>query len=158
MPRSKQASDKRQGVLLRPSNESDRILQLIQEMGSQFQRELDESDFQRWLRDLARFPMQAIEFAFEKWHENGRFFPQPADIRDLCNAWAPQAKAYMDGCDAICKVRHGNGYGATDIMWIYGQYEKQRQALGRALSEAEVEEILVALDKHRKRAPQWRAA
>jgi hypothetical protein len=154
MPRSRQRNDKKQGVLLRPPNESDRILQLVQEMGGQFQREMEESDFQRWLRDLARFPIAAIEFAFEKWHENGRFFPQPADIRDLCNAWTPNIPVYMDGCNALCKLRHGKGYGTADVLWLYGQYMKKRK--GSALNEPEIEILLDMLDKHRKHAPAWR--
>lgn len=162
MRRLTQASDKRQGVLLRPSHESDKILQMIQESSQQFGKELEDADFQRWLRDLARYPLTAIEFAFEKWHLGGRFFPQPADILELCTAWEPNIPKYVEGCDALCKGRHGNGYSETDMKYlcelVSAKITSEHRSLDQSLTDADIDALLDDLDKKRGGAPEWRVA
>ena len=162
MQKSKQHSNEKQGVLLRPSHESDRILVLIQESAEQFHVELENDKFQRWLRDLARYPLTAIEFAFEKWHLGGRFFPQPADIIELCKAWEPNIPQYVEGCDALCKARHGKGYSGIDMKYLCSLIGKKIMAEKRRsdqkFTEAEIDALLDQLDDKRGQSPDWRAA
>jgi hypothetical protein len=157
MPPYRQRKDKKLGELLRPSHESDRILDLLRIQASQFHHELEEDELKRWLRDLSKFQLKAIDFAFEQWRMNGRFFPMPADIMQLCSAWAPEEKKYIEGCNAECRARHGKGYGTADVQWLLRRYYAMKDQLpNRRMTAGEINNLLDELDKKRGAAPEWR--
>jgi hypothetical protein len=54
---------------------------------SVFNRELTEADYDVWDKLLAPYPEAAIDYAFDNWGRNGKFFPRPSSILELIGAW-----------------------------------------------------------------------
>lgn len=162
MSRSKQQKIKASAEVLPPLNVLDRIDSLLQEHLVTFpsKGELTAGEIEHWHQDLSPFPIKAIDWAFDCWRRNGRFFPVYGDILDLCIAWSPPGNKYSAICDEACKKRHGRGYGLVDIK-IMGKLvdmkiaDKDRPA-GQRLSDQEIEEILEQVDKKRGSSPEWR--
>lgn len=62
----------------------------------------------------------------------------------------------MNNCDEFCKLRHGRGYNQNDMLKLWKMYTEKRAEVNGLLKKDEVEELLVALDKQRGGAPEWR--
>jgi hypothetical protein len=52
-----------------------------------FAKELEENDSAYWGRFLVQFSLAELRYAFEHWNRNGRWFPKPKDISDLCDVY-----------------------------------------------------------------------
>lgn len=116
-------------------------------------KELFEEEIANWVRDLSPFPASAIEWAFENWRRNGRFFPVYGDIIDQCIGWEPADKPMRPICDSECKSRHRKGYGWKDM---YAAFEMMCQAV-RGKKPIDSEAILKVIDSKRENgAPEWR--
>lgn len=162
MPKSKQRVRKDTGEVLPSSKKHDRIRELLKIQLLTFpQKELFEEELGNWERDLDPFPLPAIEWAFDNWRRNGRWFPVYGDILDQCIAYEPPEKyAYSPGCDAECRQRHHKGYNETDMkilnQFVVSLVLAEGRPKDQRLSEDEIESILSQLDQKRGSAPEWR--
>jgi len=52
-----------------------------------FSRQLTTDEGKVWMDLVGIYSSKAIEFAFENWQRNGRFFPKPKEIIDLCESY-----------------------------------------------------------------------
>lgn len=167
MPQSKPRRRKGHGEVMPPLSVFDRIDSLLKEHLKVFptKAELTEGEIEHWHRDLGRFPIQAIEWAFENWRLNGHFFPVYDDILSQCRAWEPEQK-YMPGCSRECQSRHNKGYGEQPFKGIHDitrlnelvrrKIEKEKRTLANPLTDAEIDGLLDELDKMRGGPPEWR--
>jgi hypothetical protein len=167
MPRSTQRKNKAQGTLIAPSSVLDVIDKLLKEQMKTFPSkiELTEGEIEHWHQDLSPFTARAIEWAFDAWRRNGRFFPVYGDILDLCIAWEP-AEAERPLCDAVCKSRHRRGYGEEpfrgvhDVTRLYElirrKIEAEKRTVEQKFTDEEIEGLLDELDKMRGSSPEWR--
>jgi hypothetical protein len=159
MPRSTTQRRKGHGEVIPPLSVFDRIDSLLKEQLAIFptKGELTDAEIEHWHRDLSRYSMEAIEFAFETHRQLAMFFPVYAQIIDLCKTWvAPQA--YKPGCSSECKDRHGRGYGEADVLWLLKRYMALRQSLpNRSLTDGEINKLYDELDQKRGQCPAWRA-
>jgi hypothetical protein len=159
MQQSKQQKRKPQGELMPPSNVLDRIDYWLKDQLREFpsKGELSIEEIEHWHQDLGRFPIAAIDWAFDSWRKSGRFFPVYGVILDYCAAWEPpQASQHVPGCSKECAARHGRGYHMNDVRWLYRAYVKKREEVNGPLNEPEIELLLGALDKKRGKPPDWR--
>jgi hypothetical protein len=157
MPRSRRRRQPGHGEVVPPLSVSDRIDSLLKEHLSIFpsKPELSEAEIEHWHRDLNDFRMEAIEYAFDNWRRNGRFFPVYADIIELCEQWEP-TEGKKSSCSAECKARHWKGYGWPDIHKLSKLFMAKRGELKRPLTENEFEMLLDAVDQSRGKPPVWR--
>ena len=157
MPKSRPRRQAGHGEILPPLTMQDRIKEFLLVQVETFPpKELTTAEVERWIRDLSGYRLEAIDFAFDNWRRNGTFFPVPADILSLCDAWLPQEQVAR-GCTKECKERHHKGYGETDVLKLWNLFNAKRAQVNRELTEAEQEELLVALDSSRAGgAPEWR--
>lgn len=70
-----------------------------------FSRTVSPEEFEIWEQCLDHQPMPAIDYAFDAWQRNGRWFPKPADILQLIAVWKdgrPDKNRFIpcgrDGC------------------------------------------------------------
>ena len=157
MQRSKRPRQSGHGEIVPPLSKLDRIGELLRIQVETFPpKELNPEEIARWEQDLGGYPLQAIDWAFDNWRRNGRFFPVPGDIIDICETWEVQVNT-SNGCSGMdCKARHGKGYGENDVLYLWHEWSKKRTALNRELLPSEVEEVMAQLDKVRGGAPEWR--
>jgi hypothetical protein len=164
MPQSNPRKRKESGELKPSLNVLERIDSLLKEHLLLFpwKLELTEEEIEHWHKDLSPFPIAAIEWAFENWRRNGRFFPVYGDILDQCIAWKPKEDyTYVPGCSAECLAKHGTGYNEIDIrklMKLYiAKYPDNRwpKPLVR-LTDAQWDELYDELDKVPGGPPEWR--
>lgn len=160
MPQSKTRRRPGHGEIITPLSVSDRIDSILKEHLSIFpsKPELTVEEIEHWHQDLSAYPLEAIEYAFDGWRRNGRFFPVYADILELCKAWEPNQSTKYQRCSEDCRARHGKGYNSNDIMKLWTLHDKKRAELKRALEPEEWEEILIEVDKWRGGPPAWRIA
>ena len=159
MPRSIPHRAKDTGELIPPSSTLDRIDYWLMEMRRTWpQKELETEEIANWHRDLGRFPVEAIDWAFDSHRRNGRFFPIYGQILDLCITWEPKQKGgyYAPGCSKECKAKHWTGYNQRDIMHLYDAYVAKRQELNGPLKKPEILALFDELDKWRGKPPEWR--
>jgi hypothetical protein len=157
MPRSTHRARKPRGEVMPLLSVSIKIESLLREMLTTFplKGEVTVEEIEHWHRDLQPFSIQAIEWSFDVHRRNGRFFPLYGEILDLCIGWSPPEGT--SSCDAACKKRHGSGYHSNDILWLMERYNQVRATLpNRALTDGEVEKLLVELDKKRGSVPAFR--
>ena len=152
MKRSRAKKKSGQGELLRPLIESERILELLRVQAQQFKYVLEDEETHRWLRDLNKFKIDAVVWAFENWRLNGHFFPVPDDIISQCEAWEPAPAG------PIRYANHGEGYSENDILSLWKSFTSLREQLKRPLNDEEISTLLDILDKKRGRSPAWRKA
>lgn len=159
MPSSKPQKSKARSVVMPPLTTFDRIDSLLQHELERFRStkaEITEEEVEHWHRYLEPYPLQAIEWAFDSYRRNGNFFPVYGNIIDLCKAWRP-TEAQAGLCEPFCRARHGKGYHANDMIWLWDNYNRLRGQLpDRPLTDGEINTLLDQLDKHRGRAPEWR--
>src|SRR5216117_2917980 len=91
MPKSRQARQPGRGEVIPPLTVLQRVSALLKEHLSIFpsKPDLTEEEIHHWHQDLNAYPLEAIEYAFDSWRRNGRFFPVYADILELCRTWNP---------------------------------------------------------------------
>lgn len=162
MPSSKQRRRKGHGEVTPPLSVQERILELLQIQRQTFpSKELDQGEVERWVVDLDRYQIAAIEFAFDQWRRNGRFFPIPADIFELCEAWNPP-ELERKGCDAACRRRHHQGYNEVDLKHlnslVVGKITAEDRTPDQRLTDSEIDELLDQVDARRGSHPMWRQA
>lgn len=125
-------------------------------------KELFEEEIANWVRDLSPFPASAIEWAFENWRRNGRFFPVYGDIIDQCIGWEPADKPMRPVCDAECKSQHGKGYHWNDVYWLLAKLRAPcvtgpKDSRKEPIQPGEIEALMDELDAKRPGgAPEWR--
>lgn len=158
MPSSRQRRRSGRGEVMPPLSVLDRIDALLKEHLSIFptKTELTEPEIEHWHRDLNPYTVEAIEYAFDSWRRNGRFFPVYADIIELCQAWEPPVKIKPE-CSEECMSRHWRGYGWPDVMRLWTLYNAKIVELKRRLNATEVEKLYEQIDQERGQVPAWRA-
>jgi hypothetical protein len=156
MLRSTQHKHNAQGELIPPSSKLDAIDACLKDMSRTWpMKELTPEEINHWHLDLGVFPLLAINWAFDSWRRNGRFFPVFGDILDLCVAWEPKVSGHAI-CNVECKRRHYRGYGETDMIKLWKLYGDKHQNRLTPLTDAEWEALYDDLDKWRGKAPEWR--
>jgi len=158
MSKSTQRKRSAQGVLIPPSSLLDVIDRCLKDLQRTWpNKELTTEEIEHWHADLGVFSRGAIEYAFECWRRNGRFFPVFGDILDLCVTFQPP-EVTKRGCSIECRERHGKGYNENDIAKLFKLYETRISQLSRPMTDAEINKLLDDLDKWRGKRPQWRVA
>lgn len=66
-------------------------------------------------------PLADLRYAFENWNRNGRFFPKPKDISDLCEAYR------------MSLANQQNPIGCSRCEWT-GFYEVSRKGVERVVA------------------------
>lgn len=159
MLRSKQPKASASGELMPPLSVLDRIDWNLKDQLLAFpsKGQLEPEEIEHWHQDLGRFPIRAIDAAFDNWRKNGRFFPHYGAILDQCIAWQPADKSeYAPGCSKECRSRHGRGYNQFDMLKMFKMYVAKRTEVDRLVNNQEVLALFDELDKLRGRAPEWR--
>ena len=148
---------------------SAKIDSLLKEMLTTFpsKGEVTVEEIEHWHRDLQPFPLPAIEWSFDTHRRNGRFFPLYGEILDLCISWEP-AQRDTRVCDAECRKKHGTGYGENHVKGFFdvtflGELVREKivankRTRDQVLTDDEIEQLCVELDKKRGGAPVWRTA
>lgn len=157
MPRSTRKKSTTAGGQTLTSEKLDWIDNWLQRMLMEFpsKGDLETVEIQDWHKDLAPYTLEAIEFAFDTHRRNGNFFPIQADILPLCESMDPRRNvvANTSSCDAICKARHGKGYGWNDMIWLF----KKAQSVHASGDTPDYDALLDELDKKRPEgAPEFR--
>jgi hypothetical protein len=155
MPSSRPRRIKGHGAIVPSLSKQERITELLRVQAQTFGKELSLEEIDRWEQDLARYPIAAIEFAFEEHRMLGMFFPVPSQILDICKTWREPIPEV--GCGSECRARHGKGYGETDLLWLYHKYQQTRAKQKSALKPEQVTRLLDELDRKRAHSPGWRA-
>jgi hypothetical protein len=163
MPKSKQRKPSDKGETMTPSRVLDVIDNCLKDMSRTWPaKELSSEEIEHWHQDLGPFPVKAIEWAFDNWRRNGRFFPVYGDILDQCVAWEPPEHTRKPICDAQCKADHGKGYHWNDVYWLLVKL-KAPCAVGAEFARkepvkpGEIEALMEELDRKRPGgAPEWR--
>lgn len=166
MPRSKPHKAKDKGEISTPSTLS-AIKNCLKDMQRTYpQKELTEEEVEHWVQDLSPFPARAIDWAFDNWRRNGRFFPVYGDILDQCITWAPPEQTHTKICDAECKSRHGRGYGEMGFAGMHDitrlqelvrrKIVAEKRTVDQVLTDSEIDMLLDQLDELRGSSPDWR--
>jgi len=119
--RTKESSD-HEPRLLQQEEKKNAIDSWLEKHRSYFPEKapLTTDEFMQWHRDVMPFSLAAIDWAFDAHRRLGKFFPKYGDILDLLVTWeAPDAFANTSTCDAICRARHGKGYGYRDMQTLF---------------------------------------
>lgn len=191
MPRSSQRKNKHEQEMLPTSQKLDVIDRWLQKMLDVFpqKQRIETHEIEHWHQVLTPFSVDAIEFSFGKHQDLALFFPLYGQILDLCIAFSPPdvVKSSTEKCDAICRARHGKGYGEEDIKYLMHRivgdkpfyFKNGNPRMVKELLQAQVlagensgklivfhaatadvrdiESLLAELDGARGGAPQWRA-
>ena len=162
MPRSSRSKTKPNYEMLQTSAKLDKIDACLQMMLDRFPSKgvLSPEEIQDWHKDLTPFSSEAIDYAFETHRRNAIFFPLAGQILDLCISYdPPQYKEFKRQCDAICRARHGKGYGTRDMIAVLIKLDSPMLGGKRKTpaTEEEIEKILAQIDRKRHGgAPEWR--
>jgi hypothetical protein len=117
-----------------------------------YARVIQAEEFSIWKKFLESEPPQAVDWAFQDWQRNGRFFPRPHDILELIAAF----KVKIDPPKRERYEHHGEGYGEQDIKLLWRLQKEKRTAVNRPLTDAEIDGLLNELDRRRGASPAWR--
>ena len=79
-----------QGVLIRPSSESDKILNALDQMATRLHRPLTDKWINQFLADVNSYQVGAVEYALDSWGRNGKGLPTPANLTPLLESWSSQ--------------------------------------------------------------------
>ena len=138
-----------QGVLLRPLEESERVLQAMVTMAARIGKPFSEERMQQLHDDLGNYPVAAIEWSLDVHGRNSKVLPALADLLQLLRTW--HVASQTEGCE--CKHLHGTGYGWEDVKWLL----KKRGLHADRFSISQWEELFVELDSKREGgSPNWR--
>ena len=156
MPKSKTRKRNGRGEVIPPLSKLQRIDELLKIQRDTFpQKELTPEEIERWEKDLANYPLEAIEYAFDQHRRLAMFFPVPGQILELCESYSPPADE-SDKCSSECQSRHGKGYGWVEIRKLWSLHGEAREKLWRPLDELEFSALLNVIDKQRGYTPAWR--
>jgi hypothetical protein len=86
-----------QQTLLRPQQESSRILDLLVEMSLRLVRPMSEEWMQQFLKDTNSFPLPAVEHMISEWGASGKALPKLAETNMLLNIYMAQ-HAHIELC------------------------------------------------------------
>jgi hypothetical protein len=92
------------GQVLRPSSEQDRIDLALQKMCRRLNKVITVERINLWHEDLAPYPVEGIEYAFDCWGANAKALPVLADIVGMLQTWTIPNAGERDepGCEK-CK-------------------------------------------------------
>ena len=139
-----------QTTLLRPPEESDRVLQALVQMATRIGKPFSEQRMQQFHDDLISYPVQAIEYFCDCWGRSAKVLPALSDALALVQTWYAD-HSEPTNCD--CSHLHGRGYGTNDLMWLMNQRGKSAESF----SISQWEELMARLDAKREGgAPNWR--
>jgi hypothetical protein len=85
-----------------------------------FSKTLTATEGQAWKEFLIPFSQKAVEWAFDQWQRNGRFFPKPKEIIELCQTFklGEAGKLEFRSCGSCLGgwvyVYGGKTYGGKD--------------------------------------------
>ena len=145
----KRSQSETQQTLLRPLKESSKILAAITAMALRLGKPMSGERMEQLLNDLAPYPVQAIEWAFDTWGKTAEKLPTLSNILKLLETW--HGDHVEERCD--CSHLHGRGYGWNDIKWLL----KQRRTSAARWSISDWEGVFADLDKQREGgSPEWR--
>lgn len=114
-----------------------------------FSKTLTVDEGQVWKEFLATYSSAAIEYAFENWQRNGRFFPKPADILELIRAFYVAQRDTYQAADY-----GGGGYGSADCLALWKLFhEKYPKPVGRPLTREERKALIDELDRRKQAIP-----
>jgi hypothetical protein len=118
-----------------------------------FSRTLEPEEWEAWRGFLESQPSSAVEWAFDSWQRNGRFFPKPKDILEL-------VAMYEDAKRPATFVRyehHGQGYGEGDFLALWKMVSAESLRVGHKLTQGEIWQLLEDVDAQRPAgAPDFR--
>lgn len=98
-----------------------------------------------WKKKLSHYSDSAIEYAFEAWERNGKFFPKPAEIIELIDAHNQSHLAPLPRYE-----NHGGGLNEKDVLAMYKLFlERWPKPIGRKLTQDEKDQFLS--DFHQRR-------
>lgn len=83
---------------------------LLKTCQAMFSKDLTEEETAFWANLLQSIEVEALRFAFDNWNRSGRFFPKPAEILELVEAFN-LSKRKIEGEFRPC--------GHCDNGWIY---------------------------------------
>lgn len=96
--------------------------QLLKTCQSLFARELNPEETAYWAKFLSEYSLAELRYAFENWNRNGRWFPKPKDISDLCEAYKVET------------VNSQSPIGCERCDWT-GFYEVRRRGVQRFMAD-----------------------
>lgn len=108
----KRSPNETQGVLLRPLGESEKIDDAFLQMSNRLGRPLGQERMEQLQRDLANYPVAAIEYALDSWGRNAKVLPALADLLTLLTSYMSQHSTGRQTC------------GQCDSGWIRGFKDK----------------------------------
>lgn len=89
-----------------------------------FSRSLAAPEIEVWKQFLESYSQKAIEYAFENWQRNGRFFPKPKEILELVNAFKLSNTIEFEPCkecqEGWIRIYEGKTAGGHDINPKFG--------------------------------------
>ena len=89
-----------------------------------FSRKLEPEEVTTWQDFLKGNSSQAIEWAFENWQRNAKFFPKPKDILDLLSTWKVENRLEFKSCgkceEGFIRIFEGKTAGGHNINPKFG--------------------------------------
>lgn len=127
--------------------------ELLNNSALMFSRKLEKAEVTIWGDFLHNLDPQAVQYAFDNWNRNGRYFPKPKDILELVDVYKIETTPTGPHCEPECQARHGKGYDEHDMLWLW----KKVSALVKAQKPVVYEALLAELDSKREGGPpEWR--
>jgi hypothetical protein len=144
MGRSKRLRSGTQQELLRPLEESDKILAALVRMATRIGKPFSEARMQQLHDDLAGFSVDSIEWALDTHGRNSKVLPSLADLLKLLSTWQ------YDNADDRDRSRDGTGYNGGDIVWLFKRIAAIREKYDRIPTSEEYIAIYKELNATRK--------
>jgi hypothetical protein len=117
-----------------------------------FSRPIEPEEWDIWRRCVGKIPDNTITYASENWQRNGKWFPKPKEILDICEAY----RAAKILPSQVRYAHHGEGYNEGDMMALW-KIVSARAGAGRKMTQAEIWQVLDEIDAKRPEgAPEWR--
>jgi hypothetical protein len=96
-----------QQILLRPLQESNKILDLLVEMSLRINRPMSEEWMKQFLKDTNNFPMLAVEHMIQEWGSTGKALPKLSETKQIIEIYIAEHTALE-----LC--------GHCDTGWVHG--------------------------------------
>jgi len=144
MARSRRLPKGTQQELLRPLEESDRILQALVKMATRIGKPFSEARMQQLHDDLSSYSVEAIEWAVDCHGRNSKVLPALADLLKLLSTWQ------YDNVDDRDRSEDGTGYNGGDIVWLFKKIGQVREKFGRIPTNQEYIAMYKELNQTRK--------
>lgn len=144
MAKSRRLQSRTQQELLRPLEESDRVLQALVKMATRIGKPFSEARMQQLHDDLVSYPVEAIEWAADTIGRNSKVLPALADFLKLLSTWQ-----YEDAGDRDRSQDH-TGYEGSDIYWLFKKIAQIRKNFDRIPTNEEYIAMYKELNQTRK--------